>query len=66
MIKLRAMGTTGDLKRLNRLIDRLEDIEVISRSDIMSSVGTNRYYREYMDVEITDGDGAGIVTHEEQ
>lgn len=52
MIKLRAMGTTGDLKRLNRIIDRLEDLEVISRSGILSSVGTNRYYREYMDVEM--------------
>lgn len=66
MIKLRAMGTTGDLKRLNRLIDRLEDIEVISRSDILSSVGTNRYYREYMDVEITEGGGTGAVIRNQQ
>ncbi len=45
-------GTTRDIKRMKRCIERNKRIKVISVSDVLNNKGTKKYFRQYMDVMI--------------
>ena len=50
MIKLRAQGTKNDLKWLRKQLERIDVFHIISCSEIYSNVGTDKYYRMYVDI----------------
>ena len=50
MIKLRAQGTKNDLKWLRKQLERIDVFHIISCSEIYSNVGTDKYYRMYIDI----------------
>lgn len=50
MVKIRLQGTSNELKRMRRVIERNRNLRVLSVSDIFSNKGTNKYFRQYMDV----------------
>ena len=50
MIKLRAQGTKNDLKWLRKQLERMDVLHIISCSEILSNVGTDKYYRMFIDV----------------
>ena len=52
MVKIRMQGTTRDIKRMKRCIERNKRIKVISVSDVLNNKGTKKYFRQYMDVMI--------------
>ena len=52
MVKVRLQGTTCDIKRMKRCLERNKRIEVISVSDTFPNKGTKKYFRQYMDVRI--------------
>ena len=52
MVKVRLQGTTCEIKRMKRCIERNKRIKVISVSDAFPNKGTKKYCRQYMDVMI--------------
>ena len=50
MIKLRAQGTKNDLKWLRKQLERIDVFHIVSCSEIYSNVGTDKYYRMYIDI----------------
>ena len=50
MVKIRLQGTTNDIKRLKRCIERNKRIKVLSVSETLPNKGTKKYFRQYMDV----------------
>lgn len=50
MVKLRMQGTTKDLKRVRRAIERIRNLKVTSVSEVLPNQGTKKYFRQYMDV----------------
>ena len=52
MVKVRLQGTTCEIKRMKRCIERNKRIKVISVSDAFPNKGTKKYFRQYMDVMI--------------
>ena len=51
MLKLRAMGTTKDLKWFKKIMDRYDVFRVMRMSEPLSMKGTNRYYRMYVELD---------------
>ncbi len=51
MLKLRAMGTTNDLKWFKKIIDRYDVFHVIRMSEPLTMKGTNKYYRMYIELD---------------
>ena len=51
MLKLRAMGTTNDLKWFKKIIDRYDVFHVIRMSEPLPMKGTNKYYRMYIELD---------------
>ena len=50
MVKIRLQGTTNELKRMRRVIERNRCLKVISVSEVFANKGTKKYFRQYMDV----------------
>lgn len=50
MVKIRLQGTTNELKRMRRVIERNRSLTVLSVSEVFSNKGTNKYFRQYMDI----------------
>lgn len=50
MVKIRLQGTTNELKRMRRIIERSRFLRVISVSEVYANKGTTKYYRQYMDI----------------
>lgn len=50
MVKIRLQGTTNELRRMKRVIERNKQLSVIDISDVYPNVGTKKYFRQYMDV----------------
>ncbi len=50
MLKVRLMGTKNDIKWFGRLLQRNPKIEVLEISELYQNKGTDRYYREYVEV----------------
>lgn len=51
MLKIRLMGTKNDIKWFGRLLGKHPKIEVMEMSDIYPNKGTNRFYREYVEIQ---------------
>ena len=51
MLKLRAMGTTNDLKWFKKIIDRYDVFHVIRMSEPLPMKRTNKYYRMYIELD---------------
>ena len=50
MVKIRLQGTTNELKRMRRVIERNRCLKVISVSEVFANKVTKKYFRQYMDV----------------
>lgn len=50
MVKIRLQGTTNEIKRMIRVIERNRSLEVRSVSEVFANNGTKKYFRQYMDV----------------
>ena len=50
MVKIRLQGTTNEIKRMRRVIERNRNLRVISVSDVFANKGTKKYFRQYMDI----------------
>lgn len=51
MLKIRLMGTKGDINWFGKLLQKIPGVEVIEFSNLFPNKGTNRYYRAYAEVE---------------
>ena len=52
MVKIRLQGTTSDIKRVKRCIERNKRIKVLSVSETFPNKGTKKYFRQYMNLMI--------------
>ena len=52
MIKLRVQGTSIELKRMYRVLEKQKSISILSLSDMYPNKGTNKYFRMYMDIAV--------------
>lgn len=50
MVKIRLQGTTNEIKRMRRVIERNRNLRVVSVSDVFANKGTKKYFRQYMDI----------------
>lgn len=50
MVKIRLQGTTNEIKRMRRVIERNRNLRVVSVSDVFANKGTKKYFHQYMDV----------------
>ena len=50
MVKIRLQGTSNELKRMRRVIERNRNLKVLSVSEVFANKGTNKYFRQYMDI----------------
>ena len=50
MVKIRLQGTTNELKRMKRVIERNRSLTVLSASEVFPNKGTKKYFRQYMDI----------------
>ena len=55
MVKVRLQGTTCEIKRMKRCIERNRKIKILSISETFPNKGTKKYFRQYMDVKIDTG-----------
>jgi|GEM_PF-6533066 len=67
MLKLRVMGTTGEIKRFYKIIGRDKRFTIENRSEPLQCKGTTRYFgflkhhtRICMNVLVIDGQGGGL------
>ena len=51
MLKLRAMGTTNDLKWFRKIMNRYDVFHVIRMSEPLTMKGTNKFYRMYIELD---------------
>ena len=54
MLKLRLMGTVNDLNWFAKILCSLRTVKVIQKSEKYLNKGTNRYYRQYFEIEKED------------
>lgn len=50
MVKIRLQGTTNEIKRMRRVIERNRGLQVVSVSDVYPNKGTKKYFRQYVDI----------------
>ena len=48
------MGTKNDIKWFKKILERHPKVEVTEFSDYFSNIGTDRFYRVYVEVNKTD------------
>ncbi len=51
MLKIRLMGTRRDISWFQRILQRCPRIEITELSDIYENKGTDRFFRNYMEVQ---------------
>ena len=51
MLKIRLMGTKGDINWFGKILKKIPGVEVMEFSNLFPNKGTNRYYRAYAEVE---------------
>ena len=51
MVKIRLQGTSNELKRMRRVIERNRNLKVLSVSGVFANKGTNKYFRQYYDIQ---------------
>lgn len=50
MLKIRLMGTKGDIEWFQKLMKNHLQVKVLETSDLYPNKGTTRYYRCYMEI----------------
>ena len=50
MVKIRLQGTTNEIKRMRRVIERNRSLLVVSTSEVFPNKGAKKYFRQYMDI----------------
>lgn len=50
MLKIRLMGTKGDIEWFQKLMKNHLQVKVLETSDLYANKGTTRYYRCYMEI----------------
>ena len=50
MLKIRLMGTKGDIEWFQKLMKNHLQVKVLETSDLYTTKGTTRYYRCYMEI----------------
>ncbi len=50
MVKIRLQGTTNEIKKMRRVIERNRCLTVVSTSEVFPNKGTEKYFRQYMDI----------------
>ncbi len=50
MLKIRLMGTKGDIEWFQKLMKNHLQVKVLETSDLYTNKGTTRYYRCYMEI----------------
>ncbi len=50
MLKIRLMGTKGEIRWFQKLMQNHLQITVLETSDLYTNKGTTKYYRCYMEV----------------
>jgi len=50
MVKIRIQGTTNEIKRMRRVLERSRYLTVVSKSEVFPNKGTIKYFRQYLDV----------------
>lgn len=54
MVKIRLQGTTNEIKRMRRVIERNRGLTVVSTSEVYPNKGTNKFFRQYVDIRFKD------------
>lgn len=50
MLKIRLMGTKGNIEWFQKLMKNHLQVKVLETSDLYTNKGTTRYYRCYMEI----------------
>ena len=50
MLKIRLMGTKGDIEWFQKLMKNHLQVKVLETADLYTNKGTTRYYRCYMEI----------------
>lgn len=50
MLKIRLMGTKGNIEWFQKLMKNHLQVKVLETSDLYNNKGTTRYYRCYMEI----------------
>lgn len=50
MVKVRLQGTTNEIKRMRRIIERNRNLKVLRVSEVLAQEGEKKYSRQYMNI----------------
>jgi len=50
MVKVRLQGTTNEIKRMRRIIERNRNLKVLRVSEVLAQEGEKKYFRQYMNI----------------
>ena len=53
MVKVRLQGTKEDMEWLEEQLLQIPNVKITESSEIFSNKGTNKYFRKYLEVEMT-------------
>ena len=53
MVKVRLQGTKEDMEWLEEQLKQVPSVRIMESSEIYSNKGTNKYFRKYLEVEMT-------------
>ena len=53
MVKVRLQGTKEDMEWLEKQMEQIPNVQITESSDLFSNKGTNKYFRKYLEIEIT-------------
>lgn len=50
-VKIRMMGTPNDLRWIQKILHRHKMVKVVQESERYPNKGTNKYFRQFMEIE---------------
>ena len=53
MVKVRLQGTKEDMEWLEKQMEQIPNVQITESSETFSNKGTNKYFRKYLEVEMT-------------
>ena len=53
VVKVRLQGTKEDMEWLEEQLLQIPNVKITESSEIFSNKGTNKYFRKYLEVEMT-------------
>lgn len=51
MLKIRLMGTEKDIRWFGKFLEHNPEVDILEMSEVYHNKGTNRFYREYIEVQ---------------